>query len=111
VRVFVSIGEVERSRGASPSAPGRHPIAAGCPGRAGDICYRDQANIERQCDNLPAATMAVCLKKSLAHGGSNRVRRRRARSDSFVDNARLAMQHNHRSRSDHLAGRIAHDQK
>ncbi|MGE8330836.1 MAG: hypothetical protein ACN6PY_06935 [Paraburkholderia nemoris] len=108
-RVFVSIGEVERSRGASPSAPSRHPIAAGTSGRDRDICYRDQANNERQCDNLPAATMAVCLEKSLADGGSDRVRRRRAKNDSFVDNARLAMQHNHRSRSDHLVGQIAHD--
>ncbi|WP_168791894.1 hypothetical protein [Paraburkholderia aromaticivorans] len=47
--------------------------------------------------------------KSLADGGSDRVRRRRAKSDSFGDNARLAMQHNHRLQSGHLAGRIAHD--
>ncbi|WP_121309596.1 hypothetical protein [Paraburkholderia sp. BL17N1] len=49
------------------------------------------------------------LKKLLADGGSNRVRRRRAKSDSFGDNARLVVQHNHSSQPDPLAGRIAHD--
>jgi hypothetical protein len=53
--------------------------------------------------------MAVCLEKSLTDDGSNRVRRRRAKSDSFRDNARPAMQHNQRSQSNHLAGWIAHD--